>query len=136
MLFFRIGAGGQCQRVEISSGYRHRQLAGATEAGRVKVLRRLSPEIQAQARGLDPEKDPMDSVFPSEGTLPPAFEEAVELTKCAFAAWKRRAEQDEFQLMVLAMDNITKGSDAKPGVWPDPPTANDCAGVALALDRP
>jgi hypothetical protein len=109
LLFFRVGGGGQCQRVEISSEYRHRQLPGATEAGRVKVLSRLSPEYRRELEGWDPEKDPMDSVFFSEGTLPPAFEEAVELTKCAFGAWKRRAEQDGFQLMVLATDNVTKG---------------------------
>jgi lysophospholipase L1-like esterase len=94
---------------EISSEYRHRQLPGATEAGRVKVLRSLSPEYRRKLEGWDPEKDPMDSVFFSEGTLPPVFEEAVELTRCAFAAWKRRAEQDGFQLIVLATDNVTKG---------------------------
>ena len=109
LLFFRIDASRQCQRVEISSEYRHRQLPGATEAGRVKVLRSLSPEYRRKLEGWDPEKDPMDSVFFSEGTLPPAFEEAVELTRCAFAAWKRRAEHDGFQLMVLATDNVTKG---------------------------
>jgi hypothetical protein len=109
MLFFRLGSTGQCQRVEISSDYMHRQLPGATEAGHVKVLRSLSPEYSRKLEGWDPEKNPMDSVFFSEGTLPPVFEEAVELTKCAFAAWKTRAEQDGFQLMVLATDNVTKG---------------------------
>ncbi len=109
MLFFRIGSTGRCQRVEISPDYAHRQVPGATEAGRVKVLRSLSPEYRRKLEGWDPEKDPMDSVFFSEGTLPLVFEEAVELTRCAFAAWKRRAEQDGFQLIVLATDNVTKG---------------------------
>ena len=110
LLFFKIDANGQCHRNEISSEFREREIPGATEAGRMKILEGLSADYQRKLSDWDPQKDPIDSVFFKEGKLPPAFEEAIELTKCTFVAWKTLAEKDHFRLVLMATDNLTKGA--------------------------
>jgi hypothetical protein len=52
----------------------------------------------------------MDFLFFSAARLPPVFEQAVALTRCAFATWKQRAFADRFRMVVVATDNVTDGS--------------------------
>jgi len=110
LLFFGIDPAGQCRRIEVSPEYREREIPGATESGRATLLASLSEDYQRKLSGWNPQKDPIDSVFFNEGKLPPAFDEAVELTKCAFVAWKTLAEKDHFRLVLMATDNVTKGA--------------------------
>ena len=108
LLFFGIDAARQCHRIDISPEYREREIPGATEAGRVKQLASISTDYRRKLSGWDPQKDRIDSVFFNEGKLPPAFEEAIDLTRCTFVAWKALAETDHFRLVLMATDNVTK----------------------------
>ena len=45
-------------------------------------------------------------MFNKTGELPPAFEEALTLTKCAFAEWKKIAAEDGFSLLVVAEERV------------------------------
>jgi hypothetical protein len=50
----------------------------------------------------------MDAMF-FRRELPPAFEEAIDLTRHALDEWTRIAERDQFQLVVVATANLTRG---------------------------
>jgi hypothetical protein len=109
-LYFRLDEQGRCVRLPISPDYLKRRLPVATEAEHVVMLREISPADAAKLDGWNPQTQPMDAMFFSDGRLPPAFEEAVALTQCAFAAWRVRAEKDGFRLIVVAGDNVTDGA--------------------------
>ena len=109
-LYFRLDEQGKCQRLPISPEYLKRRLPVAPVAEHVAMLRDISPRDAAKLNGWDPETQPMDNMFFSDGNLPPAFEEAVALTKCAFAAWQARAERDGFRLIAVAADDVTDGA--------------------------
>jgi len=50
----------------------------------------------------------MDAMF-FRRELPPAFEEAIALTRHALEEWKRIAARDRFRLVVVATSNLTRG---------------------------
>ena len=54
LLFFGMDAAKECRRIEISSEYREREIPGATEAGRAKVLISLSADFRRKLSGWDP----------------------------------------------------------------------------------
>ena len=73
---------------------------------RAKTLKE-SVDFGAKLRGWDPNQAPlMDFAFYDPGPLPPAFEDAVEATHCAFAAWKDLAQRDGFGLVAVAVENV------------------------------
>jgi hypothetical protein len=117
-LYFRLDEQGNCQRLPISPDYLKWRLPVAPVAEHVAMLRDISPADAAKLDGWDPETQPMDDMFFSDGNLPPAFEEAVALTKCAFAAWQARAENDGFRLIAVAADDVTDGAGTpRPGAF-------------------
>jgi hypothetical protein len=67
------------------------------------------PEYASRLRGWGgPAVVDMDAMF-FHRELPPAFEEAIALTRHALEEWKRIAERDRFRLVVVATSNLTRG---------------------------
>jgi hypothetical protein len=129
LLFFRNDSDGECRRIPISPQYQLHELSAGTAAERMMLLETISPEYADELRGWDP--DTMDFIFFSSAKLPRVFEEAVGLTRCAFAAWKQHAVADHFRLIVIATDNVTDGA----GV-PQMGQIDRLKAVTLGLDLP
>jgi hypothetical protein len=81
---------------------------GGTDAARTDSLRNRSQAYRAKLDGWDPQRLHMDNAF-YEDRLAPVFEDALDATRAAFAAFKRHAEHDGFGLVVMATDNVVGG---------------------------
>jgi hypothetical protein len=67
------------------------------------------PDYAARLHGwAGPTAVDMDAMF-FHRELPPAFQEAIALTRHALEEWKRIAERDRFRLVVVATSNLTRG---------------------------
>jgi hypothetical protein len=95
-----------CTRAPISADWAKFLLPAASPTDRVKLLRARSHEIDRGFGEWKEESEDMDQKFYKTGDLPPAFEEAISLTKCAFAEWKKLAAEDRFQLLVVAAEQV------------------------------
>jgi len=97
-----------CDRQPVSRDWEKFLLPGGSVPARAKQLRAMSQEIDASLGNWDPEKEDIDRVFYREpgAPLPPAFEDALASTTCAFAEWKRLAQEDGFKLVVAAVDGV------------------------------
>jgi lysophospholipase L1-like esterase len=109
-LFHRRNPDGSCSRIPISSEWERYRLPGGTPEVRAAQFQQLSPEYRAKLDGWDTSNGKaalLDFVFHEPGEIPPAFEEAVELTKCAFAEWQRETAADGLPLIVVAHEQVT-----------------------------
>jgi hypothetical protein len=67
------------------------------------------PEYASRLDGWGgPAAADMDAIF-FRRELPPAFEEAIALTRHAIEEWKKIAARDGFRLLVVATANLTRG---------------------------
>jgi len=105
-LFMHKTKEGQCSRLPIVSDWQKHVIAGGTVPERAKQLRAMSPEYNSAFADWDATKEDIDTVFYHTYKLPPAFEEAVDLTKCALQEWQTLAKQDGFSLIVAATENV------------------------------
>jgi lysophospholipase L1-like esterase len=109
-LFFRKNSDGSCSRIPISSEWPTHRIPGGSEGERLRQLREMSPDYRRQLDGWVAEGNDaaqLDIVFFDRGPLPPVFEEAVELTKCSFAEWKRLTADQGLPLIVMAHETVT-----------------------------
>jgi lysophospholipase L1-like esterase len=109
LLFFRKNSDGSCSRMAIDPTWEQHILPRGDEFDRLMKLREMSPDYKAMLQGWNPapsEAAGLDFVFYETGQLPPAFEEAVQLTRCSFAEWKRLAEQDGLPLVVVVVPAV------------------------------
>ncbi len=95
-----------CKRLPLPSSFTTERTLGGTYSERVKLLRRTSSAIDVKLGDWDPDKMHIDSVF-FEDVMPPAFEEAVELTKCSFQMWKQEADGIGVPILVVATQHVT-----------------------------
>jgi lysophospholipase L1-like esterase len=95
-----------CKRLPLPSSFTTERTLGATYSERVNLLRRTSSAIDVKFGDWDPDKMDIDSVF-FEDKMPPAFEEAVELTKCSFQMWKQEADGIGVPILVVATQHVT-----------------------------
>ncbi len=95
-----------CTRAPIVADWNHFLVPGASNAERAKFLRARSREIDVKFGKWNEELEGIDAMFNKTGELPPAFEEALTLTKCAFAEWKKIAAEDGFSLLVVAEERV------------------------------
>jgi lysophospholipase L1-like esterase len=98
---------GSCRTIAPSANATTRKVPGGTDAERLSYFRNLSPEYREQFVGWDASKIHLDWVFYETTRLPPAFEEAIDLTRCAFALWKKETDQDGVPLVVMAVQHVT-----------------------------
>jgi hypothetical protein len=98
-----------CTRIPIAADWRKHLLPATTPAERVKLLRARSQEIDLKFGSWDGTQG-IDWTFYSTGKLPPVFEEALTLTKCGFAEWKKLAARDGFSLLVAAVEQVEQPS--------------------------
>ena len=69
-------------------------------------LRQMSPEYKEKLEDWNPNRTEaarLDFVFYQTGQLPRAFEEAVQLTSCSFAEWKRLAAEGGLPLVAVVV---------------------------------
>jgi hypothetical protein len=100
-------AGSTCERLPIASDWQKFLISGASDSARARQLRAMSRDIDISLGNWDPDADNIDRMFYKEKeTLPPAFDEAIASTRCAFGEWKKLAEQDGFRLIVVAVDGV------------------------------
>jgi len=84
------------------------KLAGVDPVAFYAALMQV-PEYASRLGGWGgPAAVDMDAMF-FRRELPPAFEEAIALTRHALEEWKRIAARDRFRLVVVATSNLTRG---------------------------
>ena len=108
--FTRERPGQPCDRLPIDPAWQKWVLAGDM-AERARQLRAMSKDLDNGLRGWKPSRgkkptDGLQDIFLGHGPLLPAFEAAVDLTKCAFVEWQKLAEQDGFKLLVASANNV------------------------------
>jgi len=97
--------GGECALIPPSAESPSHRLPGGSESEGLKNFRERFPELASELAGWDPDKVAMDFVF-YESAIPPAFQDAVDLTRCAFAFWKKEAEGDGVPIVVMSAQQV------------------------------
>jgi lysophospholipase L1-like esterase len=117
-VFFRKRSDGSCSRIPIDPSWERHILPAGSEFDRLQKLREMSSDYKAKLEGWNPapsEVASLDFVFFNPGPLPPAFEEAVALTRCSFQEWKRLAEREGLPLIAVAAPGLTGTESDKTG---------------------
>jgi hypothetical protein len=111
LLFLEKDSDGSCSRMAMDPTWEQYVLPAGDEFDRLMKLREMSPHYKAKLEGWNPapaQAANLDFVFYQTGQLPPAFEEAVLLTRCSFTEWKRLAEQDGLPLVVVVVPAVRR----------------------------
>ncbi len=120
-LFMRARPGQPCERLPIDPAW-HKSLLFGDMAERARRLSAMSPDSDNGLRGWQPARggkkptDGLNDIFLGPGPLPPVFEAAVALTKCAFIEWQKLAEQDGFKLLVASANSVEGQIDRLKGI--------------------
>lgn len=119
-VFMRARPGQPCERLPIDPAWQKSLLMGDM-AERARQLSDMSPDSNNGLRGWKPVRskkstDGLNEMFLALGPLPPVFETAVGLTKCAFVEWQRLAEQDGFKLLVASVNSVAGQIDRLKGI--------------------
>lgn len=78
-------------------------------ATRLAALVAIDPGFKRAFGSWDPGRDPgLDAIFRQRAELPPAFEQALRFTSFAFDAYKGRALEDGFQIVVVATHEVSE----------------------------
>lgn len=84
------------------------KLAGVDPVAFHAVLKQAPDYSSRFGAWRGPAVEDIDAMF-FRRDLPPAFEEAIALTRHAIQEWKRVAERDRFRLVVVGTANLTRG---------------------------
>lgn len=108
-----FNAGESCERIKIDNEWQSHLLAASSPQARAQLLSDASPVWKRALAGLDlPREDELDLLFYRD-KMPPAFVDALASTRCAFAEWKRIAEEDHFKLLVAAVEGVRANGEGQ-----------------------
>ena len=105
-LFLKKNSDGGCSRISIAPDYSKHLIPG-TENERMQRIKMISPAYEQELEGWNPQEQQMDWAFGNPNLPAPIFQEALDLTKCAFSEWKQYAHSDGFKLAVVATNVVT-----------------------------
>jgi GDSL-like Lipase/Acylhydrolase family len=105
--FFEPDAGG-FHPIAPAEDWARFKLPGVDSAAFYAALMQIPEYHSRLADWGGPAVTDVDAMF-WRRALPPAFEEAVALTRRALDAWKAASQRDGFRLLVVATSNLTRG---------------------------